>query len=296
VLCATVFAGTFSPVFTEMANGDKISVGPPYYARVFAPIAVPLLALVVFGPMLNWKRDKAPAVLKRLRIPAAVAAAVLVAVLVFAGWRAVVAAGGFAVAAWLIAGSAAILTRRWWAGRRDLARSMRTTPRAIVGLALAHAGLGLLTLGITGVTAWESDMVLNMRPGDTVAFAGRTLTLQAVDTVQGPNYQARQARFQVKGQGAPYELDSERRFYPTAQSQTTEAGIRVSPLGNLYLSVGEESPSGIVVRLWNHPLIVWIWIGGFVMALGGLVSLSDRRLRLGAAVKPVDAAQPVAAE
>ncbi len=296
VLCATVFAGTFSPVFIEMANGDKISVGPPYYARVFAPIAVPLLALVVFGPMLNWKRDKATAVLKRLRIPAAIAAVVLLAVLALAGWRGAIAAGGIAVAAWLIAGSAAILTRRWWAGRRYLARSIRTTPRAIVGLALAHAGLGLLTLGITGVSAWESDMVLNMRPGDTVAFAGRTLTLQAVDTVQGPNYQARQARFQVKGHGAPYELDSERRFYPTAQSQTTEAGIRVSPLGNLYLSVGEESASGIVVRLWNHPLIVWIWLGGFVMALGGLVSLSDRRLRLGAAVKPVDAAQPVAAE
>src|SRR5690606_19546019 len=140
-----VFAGTFSPVFIEMANGDKISVGPPYYARVFAPIAVPLLALVVFGPMLNWKRDKAPAVLRRLRIPTAIAAVVLLAVLVFAGWRGALAAGGLAVAAWLIAGSAAILARRWWAGRRYLARSIRTTPRAIVGLALAHAGLGLLT-------------------------------------------------------------------------------------------------------------------------------------------------------
>ena len=92
-------------------------------------------------------------------------------------------------------------------------------------------------------------------------------------------------------------LSSEKRFYASAQTQTTEAGIRVTPLGNLYVSVGEESPQGVVVRLWDHPLIVWIWIGGFVMALGGAVSLSDRRLRLGAAVKGAPAAAlPVAAE
>jgi cytochrome c-type biogenesis protein CcmF len=133
-----------------------------------------------------------------------------------------------------------------------------------------------------------------MRPGDTVAFAGRTLTMEQVETVQGPNYEARRARFTVKGRGAPYELASERRFYPSAQSQTTEAGIKVSPLGNLYVSVGDETDTGLVVRLWNHPLIVWIWLGGFVMAAGGMVSLSDRRLRLGAAVKvmPPAAEQP----
>ncbi|MBI1200173.1 MAG: heme lyase CcmF/NrfE family subunit [Phenylobacterium sp.] len=296
VLCATVFAGTFSPVFIEMANGDKISVGPPYYARVFAPIAIPLLALVVFGPMLNWKRDNLRAVLMRLRIPAAIAGVALLAALALGGVKGAVTAGGLAVAAWLLAGSAAILGRRWWAQRAYLGRAIRTTPRAIVGLTLAHAGLGLLTLGITGVTAWESDKVLSMHPGDTVAFAGRTLTLEALDNVQGPNYQARQARFRVEGQGAPYILESERRFYPTAQSQTTEAGIRVGPLGNLYVSVGEESPSGLVVRMWNHPLIIWIWLGGFTMALGGFVSLSDRRLRLGAAVKPAIKVQPVAAE
>jgi cytochrome c-type biogenesis protein CcmF len=100
----------------------------------------------------------------------------------------------------------------------------------------------------------------------------------------------------VRGQGRPYQLSSERRFYPSAQTQTTEAGIRPGPLGNLYVSVGEEHPGeGVIVRLWNHPLIVWIWLGGFTMAAGGLVSLSDRRLRLGAAVR-APKLQPVAAE
>ncbi len=300
-LTAAVFLGTFSPVFIEMLNGDKISVGPPYYARTFAPLAIPLLALVVFGPMLNWKRDEIGKLLRRLRVPLMVAGAVLLVALPFGGLKSglkgVATAGGLALAAWLLVGSVAVLTRRWWAGRAYLRRSIATTPRAIWGLVLSHAGLGLLTLGITGVTSWESDKVLNMRPGDTVAFAGRELKLEALEMGQGPNYEARRAVFAVKGPGPDYVLRSERRFYPSAQSQTTEAGIRVGLLGNLYVSVGEESAQGVIVRLWNHPLIVWIWVGGFVMSIGGLVSLSDRRLRIGASVKaPQPAAQPVPAE
>jgi cytochrome c-type biogenesis protein CcmF len=289
-LTATVFLGTFSPVFIEIMKGDKISVGPPYYVRTFAPLAAPLLALVVFGPMLNWKRDTVAAVLRRVRGPAAITAAVLLLGLVTVGWKNSLAAAGLGLAAWLVAGSVAIPARRWWAGRADLARSIRTTPTAVFGLTLAHAGLGLLTLGIVGVTAWRSDMVLNMQPGQSVAFAGRRLTLQSVALADGANYQARQARFLVTGKGGPYSLVAERRAY--ASSQTTEAAIHVSPLGNLYVSAGDEADGGIVVRLWDHPFIVWIWTGGFVMALGGLVSLSDRRLRLGVAARaPAPAAR-----
>jgi cytochrome c-type biogenesis protein CcmF len=294
VLCATVFLGTFTPLFAELA-GDKISVGPPYYSWIFAPFAVPLLILLVFGPMLNWKRDAVAATLRRVRVPAAIALVVLVLVALFAGLKHALAAGGIALAAWLLAGSAAILVRRWWSGRAYLARSMLTTPRALVGLAIAHAGLGLLTLGVTGVTAWHQDKVLNMRPGDTTSFAGRTLTMTGLDDVQGPNWQARQARFAVRSAGGTYELVSQRRFYPSARQQTTEAGIHVTPLGNLYLSEGDQMGEGVIIRLWSHPLVVWIWIGGFTMALGGAVSLSDRRLRLGALVKAPQL-QPVAAE
>ncbi|OHB26723.1 MAG: c-type cytochrome biogenesis protein CcmF [Phenylobacterium sp. RIFCSPHIGHO2_01_FULL_69_31] len=295
-LTATVFLGTFSPVFIEMINGDKISVGPPYYAKTFSPLAVPLLFLVVFGPMLNWKRDEARKVFDRVRIPAIVAGLVLLVALPFGGLKGVATAGGLALSAWLILGSVWILGRRWWSGRAYLGRAIRTTPRSIVGLVTAHAGLGLLTLGITGVTAWDSDKVLNMKVGDSVAFAGRTLTLTDYDIVEGPNYQAKRAQFAVKGPMGAYDLRSEKRWYPSAQSQTTEAGIRVGPLGNLYVSVGEESEAGVIVRLWDHPLIVWIWIGGFVMSAGGAVSLSDRRVRVGAAVKTLPVGQPVAAE
>ncbi|WP_296599963.1 heme lyase CcmF/NrfE family subunit [Phenylobacterium sp.] len=295
-LTATVFLGTFSPVFIEMINADKISVGPPYYAKTFAPLAIPLLVLAVFGPVLNWKKDQAKAAFLRLRIPAIVAGLVLLAALPFGGLKGIATADGLALGVWLVLGSVWILARRWWSGRAYLQRAILTTPRSIVGLVVAHAGLGLLTLGITGVTSWESDKVLNMKVGDTVAFAGRTLTLTDYALTEGPNYQAKTARFAVKGATGGYDLRSEKRWFPVAQSQTTEAGIRVGPLGNLYVSIGEESEAGVIVRLWNHPLIVWIWIGGFAMAAGGAVSLSDRRLRVGAAIKTRPIAQPVPAE
>lgn len=295
-LTATVFLGTFSPVFIEMINADKISVGPPYYAKTFAPLAIPLLVLAVFGPVLNWKKDQAKAAFLRLRVPAIAAGLVLLIALPFGGLKGIATAGGLALAAWLILGSVWILARRWWSGRAYLRRAILTTPRSIVGLVVAHAGLGLLTLGITGVTSWESDKVLNMRVGESVAFAGRTLTLADYQLTEGPNYQAKTARFTVKGAAGAYDLRSEKRWFPVAQSQTTEAGIRVGALGNLYVSIGEESEAGVIVRLWNHPLIVWIWIGGFAMAAGGAVSLSDRRLRVGAAIKTQPMAQPVPAE
>jgi cytochrome c-type biogenesis protein CcmF len=292
-----VFLGTFSPVFIEILRGDKISVGPPYYARTFAPLAVPLLLLSVIGPVLNWKRDDWRAVARRVRIPAALALAVALLAIVTGSWQHLLTAAALALAAWLIAGGVAVLARRWHAGRANVWRSVRTTPKAVFGLALAHAGLGLLTLGVTGVTSWESDKVLTMQPGQSVAFAGRTLTLDALETRQGPNYEAREARFMVQGLGSPYLLISERRFYGSSQTQTTEAGIHVTPLGNLYLSVGDEGAQGVVVRLWNHPLIVWIWLGGFTMALGGLVSLSDRKVRVGAPRRALAPAPvPVAAE
>ncbi|MDZ4376297.1 MAG: heme lyase CcmF/NrfE family subunit [Phenylobacterium sp.] len=297
-LTATVFLGTFSPVFIEMLNGDKISVGPPYYNRTFAPLAIPLMVLAVFGPMLNWKRDEAKRVLRRVRVPAMIAGVALVLAVLLGGLDHLLAAGGIALGAWMVAGSFNILIRRWWAGRAYLTRSILTTPRSLVGLVIAHAGVGLMVLGITGTTAWDSEKVLNMRPGQTTEFAGRSLTMTALETVRGPNYEARQARFSVEDRNGIYRFRSERRFFPSAQSQTTEAAIRVGLTGNFYVSIGEESPTGIVVRMWSHPLIVWIWIGGFAMSIGGLVSLSDRRLRLGASVRaplPI-APQPVAAE
>jgi cytochrome c-type biogenesis protein CcmF len=176
-----------------------------------------------------------------------------------------------------------VLVRRWGLGRKgaETGRLIRTTPLAVWGVAIAHAGLGVSTIGITAITAWTDSEVVTMLPGQTIEFAGRRITLDALGPATGPNYQAEQGRFRIEGRGRPYLMVSEKRFYPSSQTQTTEAGIHGEAMGNLYISVGESATLGAAtVRLWWHPLVGWIWGGAMIMALGGGLSLSDRRLRL----------------
>ncbi len=280
---ATVFLGTFYPVFIDVLNGDKISVGPPYYNMTFVPLFIPLLVLVAFGPILNWKRDTVQAALVRLRWPIIITvAAAGIGALAF-GLAKLGAALGIALGVWLVAASFMLLVRRWGLGRKgaETGRLIRTTPLAVWGVAIAHAGLGVSTIGITAITAWTASEVVTMVPGQTIEFAGRRITLDALGAATGPNYQAEQGRFRIEGQGRPFLMVSEKRFYPSSQSQTTEAGIHGEAMGNLYVSVGESAtPGAATVRLWWHPLVGWIWGGAMIMALGGALSLSDRRLRL----------------
>jgi len=280
---ATVFLGTFYPVFIDVLNGNKISVGPPYYNMTFVPLFIPLLVLVAFGPVLNWKRDTARAALMRLRWPVLITIVVAGLGAVVFGLAKLGAALGIALGVWLVAASLMLLIRRWGLGRKgaETARLIRTTPLAVWGVAIAHAGLGVSTIGITAITAWTASEVVTMVPGQTIEFAGRRITLDALGPATGPNYQAEQGRFRIEGQGRPFLMVSEKRFYPSSQSQTTEAGIHGEAMGNLYISVGESATlGGATVRLWWHPLVGWIWGGAMIMALGGGLSLFDRRLRL----------------
>jgi cytochrome c-type biogenesis protein CcmF len=283
---ATVFLGTFYPVFVEIAGGASLSVGRPYYELTFVPLAAALLLLVSFGPMLNWKRNEAREVLTRLRGPLVLAGlALLFGALAF-GVRQLLTAGGLALGLFLVAGAVAIPLSRWKISASmggDLGRFLRAMPLAVWGMTLAHAGLGVTTIGITAVTAWQSDKVLSMKPGQSVELAGSAVTLQSVGDVTGPNYQAQQARFAVQGRSGTRILVSERRLFASGTT-TTQAGIGTSVLGNVYISIGEQSADGgLVVRLWDHPLVDWIWAGGFLMVLGGAASLGDRRFRVGAA-------------
>jgi cytochrome c-type biogenesis protein CcmF len=281
---ATVFLGTFYPVFADVLHGDKISVGPPYYALTFGPIFMLLFVLVSFGPMLNWKQDALGPLLRRLRWPALAAAIVFVMACLVLGLRHVLAGLGFALGAWLIVGAKMILLRRWRVGERDgarLASRMRATPLAVWGLVFAHAGLGVTTLGVTAMAGWQSDKVVSMVPGQSVRLAGKSVTLTGVRALDGPNYEAAQARFAVDTLAGPRTLVSERRLFPASQTTTTQAAINVGVLGNVYISVGDRAADGgLVVRMWNHPLVDFIWGGALMMAFGGALSLADRRLRV----------------
>jgi cytochrome c-type biogenesis protein CcmF len=281
---ATVFLGTFYPVFVDVLHGDKISVGPPYYRMTFVPIFMLLFLLVSFGPMLNWKRDEMSRLLARVRWPAALAGGVLIASAIVFGVGHIVSILALALGAWLIAGAALVLARRWRLGELSLADSMdlaRATPLAVIGLVVAHAGLGITTIGIASVSAWQTNKVLSMSPGQSVKLGGNTITMMAVQPIVGPNYEANQARFEVAGPFGVRTLVSERRLFPASQTTTTDAGINWGFFGNIYISVADPNPDGgLTVRMWNHPFVDWIWAGGLLMAFGGAVSLADRSLRV----------------
>ncbi len=283
---ATVFLGTFYPLVIDTIGDDKISVGPPYYNRTFVPIMVPLLVIMVVGPILKWKRDNLRAAVGRLRYPLLAGLFAAIVVLLATFGRNAFAAAFMAVAAWLIIGSFAALAYRTRFGDASLwttLRLARGTPRAFYGLVIAHAGMGITVAGITGMTSWASEKIDMLRPGQSLELSGYVLRLRAVDDVTGPNYDAERGSFEVTRNGRlAARLFSERRFYPVRQEQTIAAGIRTNLLSNLYVAIGEPNGSGAwAVRFYYHPFMPWVWIGAIIMALGGLVSLSDRRLRVG---------------
>jgi len=284
LLCATatVFLGTFYPVFVDALHGGMISVGPPYYRLTFVPLFLPLIFFAGIGPLLNWKRDEVRSIIRRLKWPAIMGLAILVIAFVAVGPRRIPAALGMALGVWLISSAGLILFRRWTAapGRDAFAAAVRATPLAVFGLAIAHAGLGITTLGISGVGAWQTNKVLTMAAGAQTTIAGETVHLLDSKRIEGPNYMADQARFAVTGPFGTRILTSERRLYPASGTRTTEAGIAYGLLGNVYISIGDQDDAGgLVVRLWNHPLVTWIWGGGLIMGLGGALSLADRGLR-----------------
>jgi cytochrome c-type biogenesis protein CcmF len=282
---ATVFLGTFYPLFVDLTNGQRISVGPPYYKLTFAPLAVILLFLVNFGQMLHWKRDALRPLLSRLKWPIVIAGGILVFSLAAFSLMHVLAAFGVALGAFVIAGSVAVLVRRLPAGSLRAGRVMSAlaaTPRGVWGMAMAHAGLGITAIGITAVSAFQTNLVLDMKPGQHAELAGRQVTMESVERVRGANYEANRATFAVDTWYGVRRLISERRNFPASGTQTTDAAIGMSIFGNTYISLGDPDASGgLVVRMWDHPLVDWIWAGALLMALGGATSLSDRRFRLG---------------
>ncbi|MDE2446396.1 MAG: heme lyase CcmF/NrfE family subunit [Alphaproteobacteria bacterium] len=287
VAAATVFVGTFYPLFIDLIGKDKISIGPPFYNRTFVPMFVPLLLLMVLGPFLKWKRDDIAPALRKLVWPSVAALAILAVVWAMNGGTMFLTACGLGLSAWIVLGSIWLIIKRTKLGAVPFAQSwqvMRSTPRAYYGLVLAHLGMGLVVGAITGVTAWQSENILSMRVGDTTQIAGYTIQLKDVSKHQGPNYDAERGAFTISESGHRVaEMSAERRFYPLQRMQTNQTGIRTNLISNIYIALGDaDSQGGWTVRIYYHPLAPWLWIGGFVMALGGFVSLSDRRLRVGA--------------
>lgn len=301
VAAATVFLGTFYPLIIDLLGHDKISVGPSYYNMTFVPIMVVLLLAMTVGPVLKWKRDDARAVLSRLKKPFYVSVITSILVLILTFGRAIVAAAFMGVAVWLVVGSFALLARRLRLRSMNFATSLdlaRTTPRAFYGLVIAHAGMGVTLAGITGMSAWATEKIQLMRPGESVDLSGYDLRFNMVSRVAGPNYDAERGAFDITRNGRTVaQLFSERRFYPVREQRTTKAGITTNLISNFYVVIGEPDGKGAwAVRFYYHPFAPWIWLGTLTMALGGFVSLSDRRLRVGAPQRALRRPVMIAAE
>jgi cytochrome c-type biogenesis protein CcmF len=288
LLCAgmaTVFLGTFYPLFAEVWSGVKLSVGPQFFDATFVPILAPGIVALVIGPVLAWRRGSLRSALRRLA--PAIVGAVLAPVIIFAFDRAAppAALAGIALAVWAMLGVLTDLADRSGMAKQPLGtvwRRLSHLPRGTWGYAIAHFGVGVLIAGVTVSTAWRSERIETLHPGESIEIAGRTLRLVAVTEGEVANYHAQRAQIVVERPGsAPMTLYPERRWYPVARSQTTNTAIATNGLGDLYLALGDpDGQGGWVLRAYYNPLVPWIWFGAILAALGGLVSLSDRRLRL----------------
>ncbi|ESY69700.1 MULTISPECIES: heme lyase CcmF/NrfE family subunit [Mesorhizobium] len=285
---ATVLVGTLYPLVVEALSSDKISVGAPFFNLTFAPLMVPLLVMVPFGPLLAWKRGDVFAVAQRLMMAFGGALLAALVTALFIDGASVLAAIGVGLAVWLILGAFTDIAVKAGFGNvttGNMVRRLLGLPRSVFGTAFAHLGLGLTTLGIVGTLCFGTERILSMHAGETVELSGNTLRFVGLYPAQGPNYSEDRGRFELIGvSGSPIgEISSAKRFFPVRQTTTTESGIKTLGLSQLYISLGDEGKDGsVVVRLWWKPLVTLIWGGGLMMMAGAAMSLMDRRLRVGA--------------
>jgi cytochrome c-type biogenesis protein CcmF len=288
---ATVLLGTLYPLIREALTGEAISVGPPYFNLTFTPLMAGLLILLPAGPLLAWKRGDAAGAAQRLWAAALVAVGAGLAAYVLVSPRKALGAAGLALGTWLIAGAAAELaerTRLFRAPAGEVWRRLVGLPRGAWGMTLAHLGLGIFVLGACFETGWRGEAAETLAIGGALDVGGYHVVLKDVSQVDGPNYQAERGRLEVTRAGALVCRGApERRVYDAGAQTTSEVAICYRGLSHLYLVLGErrgspDAPVWLVRAYWN-PWATLLFVGPVIMALGGLVSLSDRRLRLGLA-------------
>ncbi|ULQ46491.1 heme lyase CcmF/NrfE family subunit [Flagellatimonas centrodinii] len=279
VAAAAVLLGTLWPLLADALGLGKLSVGPPYFNAVFVPLTLPLAVLVGLAGAVNWKRARMSDVWARLRTPAALSVILAVAIvgLMSVRWGVGVVAGAW-LGSWTLVAALAEPLRRWRQTRRPL-------PRGVLGMSLAHAGLGVLVLGVTFVSQFSIERDVRLGPGQSADLAGYHFTFDGVTPVDGPNYDAERGVLRVsKGDRELATLHPEKRFYRGARQVMTDADVDHTPFRDLYASLGESigDQGEWALRLYYKPMMRLVWWAGVIMALGGLLAISDRRYRLSA--------------
>jgi cytochrome c-type biogenesis protein CcmF len=269
VILGIVFVGTLYPLFAEAVTGDKLSVGAPYFNAVAGPLALILALLVAVGPLLNWRRDSGGR-LKRLSIPALAGVTVLVILLFVVPGGGILPKLGLAVAAVLMPASILPL----------IERKLRRTPLSTFGMVIAHFGVAVALVGMSGSAMFTKEVLTAARPGDQVEVGPWVVRFESVTPAAGANWTALEAELRASRGGGVAVLNPQVRVYTDPPTETNEAAIKTVPTGQLYAVLGKPAEDGRwQLRLWWKPLVTLIWLGGGLIALGGALSLGGRAWR-----------------
>ena len=297
--CLTVFVGTLYPLALEAVTGEKISVGAPFFNLTFAPLFIPLLFAMPFGPMLAWKRGDVLGVSQRLMAAFGLSLVAIMVTFVVMGLSSPLAPFGIGLALFVVVGVLVDLAERTSLFRSPLATvRMRAAglPRSTWGTAVAHFGIAVTLLGIVCQT-WASERIVALKPTQVVSLADYDLTFDGIVQHSGSNFRELAAKFTVRSGGVSIgTMEPSKRSFASRSMTTTEAALMTRGVSQLYLSLGDTNDDGsIAIRLYYKPMVLLIWLGALVMMFGGALSLSDRRLRVGAP-KPAPKVPAVALE
>ena len=292
--CLTVFVGTLYPLALEAVTGTKISVGAPFFNLTFGPLFVPLLFAMPFGPLLAWKRGDILGVAQRLMAAFGAGLVMITIVAVAEGSVLTLAPFGIGLALFIMMGAVTDIAERIGLLRAPLSvvrQRAAGLPRSTWGTAFAHFGIAVTLLGIVSVSTWATERIVAVKVGQSISLSGFELTFDGLVQRSGANYRELGGKFTVRqGSVAVATMEPTKRSFASRETTTTEAALMTRGFSQLYLSLGDVNSDGsVAVRLYYKPMVLLIWIGSIVMMLGGALSLSDRRLRVGA---PKPAAKP----
>ena len=263
VVCGTVLLGTIYPLILEAFTGDKVSVGEPYYNSTVVPIILPAILIMGVGPLLAWGKQDKFKIFKKILPSILLTSITSICFFLFFKTYSLLGIAGIILASWIISNNLLII----------LARKNKNHS---LGMLIAHLGIGLLILGITGSSIWQEEKITRMTIQDEAKIKNYNIIFKEINEIKGPNYVAIRGSFliQDKNKDLITILKPENRFYPITNNFTTEASIHTNLLRDLYIVLGDGNlKNGWVVRIYLNPLVIWIWIGALLIFLGGIISM-----------------------
>jgi len=269
VVCSTVFLGTVYPLLIEALTSNKISVGEPYYNSTVVPIIMPAILIMGIGPILSWGKEDKLKIFKKILPSIFLTGIMTMIIFLFYQSYSLIGIAGITLAFWIIFNNIIILIKK--------------VKNHSLGMIVAHLGIGLLILGITGSSVWQEEKISRMKINNNVQVNKYNIVFKEIKEIKRSNYLALQGNFVVRDneKNIVTKLKPENRFYPITNIFTTEASIHTSLLGDLYIVIGDGNlDDGWVVRIYYNPLVIWIWIGAFAIFAGGIISVNSNLKKL----------------